>query len=554
MIPPDLRATVDAWVAGDPDPETVAEARRLLASGDVDTLRRCFGRRLAFGTAGIRGVLGPGPGRMNRALVRRVTAGLAAHLEATVPGAADRGVVVGHDARVGSAEFAEDTARVLSAAGIRVYRCPPLSPTPLVAFALLRLRAAAGVVVTASHNPPAYNGYKVYWDNGAQIVAPTDVGIANAIDAVDGPVPTDDALIEDTPSDLRDAYLAAVADQVSGLPVTAPGCDVVYTPMHGVGGSLCEQVLADQGLTVHTVEEQAAPDGRFPTVAFPNPEEAGALDLADALAGRVGAPLILANDPDGDRLSVTVRRDGALRRLSGDELGWVLGDALLEARRRDRNAADRAFVARSIVSSDLLDTIAEHHGATGLETLTGFKWLWNASLKAIAAGGTFVFAYEEAIGYSVGDAVRDKDGIGAAAAVARIARGPVSIWNRLGAIWERHGHVATRLRSIVDASPGGLERLAARVAALRATPPAELGGEPIIEVFDYGLPGGKLPPTSCLRLRLGDARVMIRPSGTEPKLKVYLQVRTAASAEAEARAADRLTDIENRVLELVESA
>jgi phosphomannomutase len=546
------RLAAAAWLTLDPDPATALETRRLLESDDdtAEALLACYGKRLQFGTAGIRGVLGPGPGRMNRALVQKVTAGLAHYLTQTVPDAKARGVVVGHDARRGSVEFAADTCAVLSAAGFRVIACKPLAPTPLVAFALKHLDAAAGVVVTASHNPPAYNGYKVYWDNGAQIVPPTDAGIAAAIDAVQGAPALSEDRIEPAPDDLEAAYLEAIRAQVAHLPADGPAPTVVYTPMHGVGGPLCEAVLRAEGARVEVVTEQSEPDGTFPTVAFPNPEEAGALDLADALAERTRADLILANDPDADRLSVTVRRDGALRRLSGDELGWVLADALLEARGREANQRDRAFTARSIVSSDLLGPISEHHGARSLETLTGFKWLWNAAIDEIQAGGTFVFAYEEAIGYSVGSAVRDKDGIGAAAAVARIQRSDRSLWSRLQGIWERHGHTATRLYSVIDASPGGLARLAQRVVDLRQDPPTALDGASVLRFRDFAAPGD-LPPTNCIGLYLDGARVMIRPSGTEPKLKLYLQVAAPWETGVEARADKRLTALENAVLKLV---
>lgn len=558
-----LRARALEWLAHDPDPETRALTEALLARDDADAhaeLRACFGARLAFGTAGIRGLLGPGPGRMNRALVRRVTAGVAQYLTANVPDARRRGVVIGHDARRGSVEFAADASRVMAGAGIRVYRCRPLSPTPLVAFAALELGCACAIVVTASHNPPAYNGYKVYWANGAQIIPPVDVGIAAAIDAVAGVQVADDG-IEDAPPELEARYLAAISDQVAHVPTGEGRITVVYTPLHGVGARLCEAALGAQGVDVMTVPEQRAPDGAFPTVVFPNPEEAGALDLADALADATGDPnatavdLILANDPDADRLSVTVRVDGALRRLSGDELGAVLGDALLEARGADANRADRAFVGRSIVSSELLGQIAAYHGAACVETLTGFKWLWNVALEREAAGGRFVFAYEEAIGYSVGPAVRDKDGIGAAALVARLASGERTLWDRLQAIWERHGYYATRQRSIVDSSPDGVRRHAERMKQLRAHPPTTVAGQAVHRRRDLadGIDG--LPPADCLAWWLSDGtRIMIRPSGTEPKLKIYLQVIRPWAPGAEASAAARLDELGDALSALVMSA
>ena len=556
----ELRARAQRWLHHDPDPDTRAATEALLALADdegAQELELCFGERLAFGTAGIRGLLGPGPGRMNRALVQRVTQGLADYLLATVPGARERGVVVGHDARRQSDEFAADTVAVLAGAGFRVLECAPLAPTPLVAFALNELGAAAAVVVTASHNPPEYNGYKVYWENGAQIIPPHDVGIAAAIDAVEPAgiftVERPSPRIEDVPADLEERYLAAVAEQIEFVPAGGAARTIVYTPLHGVGAALCERAMRAQGVEIATVVEQRAPDGAFPTVRFPNPEEEGALDLALELARTVDADLVLANDPDADRLAVALRQGAGYRQLSGDELGAVLADALLEARGAEWNRASQAFVARSVVSSTLIERVAAHHGAAGFETLTGFKWLWNAALERQARGAVHVFSYEEALGYSVGPAVRDKDGISAAALVARLARDPArSLWSRLLAIWERHGHYATRQRSIVDAEPGGMERHAARLARLREGPPTALAGHRVERVQDYARPGGDLPPSNCLALHLeGGSRVMVRPSGTEPKLKIYLQAVLPWSATAPRAARARLDQLERAMLELV---
>ena len=551
----DVRRRAAAWLAADPEPETRAATQALLddtTDGADERLASCFGEWLEFGTAGIRGLFGPGPGRMNRALVRRVTAGLADYLGRTVPEARARGVVIGHDARRGSVEFAADAAGVLSAAGFRVIRLPKHAPTPLVAFALLHLRAAAGIVVTASHNPPDYNGYKVYWENGAQIVPPHDTGIASAI-ASNPPYALSDALVEDAPASLSADFLAALDAQLQAVPRGTRPLRLVYTPLHGVGAPLCEAALRSEGADVLTVAQQREPDGRFPTVAFPNPEEKGALDLAEALADREGIDLVIANDPDADRVATVVRigvvrRGGKLRRLTGDELGVVLGDALLEARGIDRNRADRAFVAHSIVSSDLLARVAAHHGAECFETLTGFKWIWNGALDHEARGGTFVFGYEEALGYSVGRAVHDKDGIGAAQLVARLARSERGLWERLSAIWERHGFITSRQKSLVDSAPGGIARNAGRMAALRASPPSEVAGVAVARVRDLAQGADGLAPHDCLTWWLEDGtRIMFRPSGTEPKLKVYLQVLETYDAGAVARGDARLDALQAAV-------
>lgn len=537
-------------MASDPDPETIELTRAML--DDEAELELCFGSRLQFGTAGIRGLLGPGPGRMNRALVMRVTAGLADYLEATVPNAKTRGVVIGHDARRGSQAFCSDACGVLAARGFKVYRCQKHAPTPLVAYGLLELKAACGIVVTASHNPPAYNGYKVYWDNGAQIIPPVDAGIAAAIDAIHTVPSTAGDDVVQLGADLADRYAAAVAAQIEhiAVPADAPAVSLVYTPLHGVGAPLAERVIAAQGATCHTVAEQREPDGAFPTVAFPNPEEAGALDMADALCEHTNSALILANDPDADRLSLTVRADGALRRLTGDELGVLLADALLEA-----NRGPDPFVGRSFVSGELLDVIADFYGARCLVTLTGFKWLWNGALDEIARGGTYVFAYEEAIGYSVGSAVRDKDGLAAAALVARMARSGVPLWDRLCAIFERHGLYATRQRSLVDPTPGAMERFAAALDGLRRDPPSTVAGVSVSRARDYLTGGADLPPSNALALWLEDGtRLMLRPSGTEPKLKMYLQVTEPWGQGAERRASDRLTALARAVGDLVQTA
>ncbi|MDQ3537953.1 MAG: phospho-sugar mutase, partial [Actinomycetota bacterium] len=390
----DLRAEARRWMAADPDPDTRAELQALVDSGDDAALAQRFGARLQFGTAGIRGPLGAGPARMNRVVVRRVTAGLAARL-AGEPEAAQRGVVVGHDARHKSLEFAQDTAGVLAAADVRVHRIPGLAPTPLVAFAVRHLGAAAGVQITASHNPAADNGYKVYWSDGAQISPPLDAEISAAIDAIDVseavPVaPPDDGRIADLRVGLVDAYrdaaLALVAPAQAGSPSRA-ALRIVYTPLHGIAATLACQLLEDAGFTdVRVVAEQVQPDPDFPTVAFPNPEVSGALDLAIALADSTGAELILANDPDGDRIAAAVPVEGSWQTLTGDDIGCLLAEWLLS---RGEQGPDRA-VATTVVSSQLLRRIAEAHGVGYAETLTGFKWLARAALQTAAAGGRMV--------------------------------------------------------------------------------------------------------------------------------------------------------------------
>ena len=587
-----LLARAAAWADDDVDPDDAAAVRALVArarggpgrggptdrTAAVEDLRARFAGPLAFGTAGLRGALGAGEHRMNRAVVVRAAAGLAAHLlavrDAAGAGAGTGGpgapagstappppsVVVGHDARHGSAVFARDTAAVMTAAGLRATLLPRALPTPVLAFAVRHLGADAGVMVTASHNPAADNGYKVYLggaDGGSQIVAPTDAAIAARIAAV-GPasgVPRADGGWEVAGEDLVRAYAAAAARAA----VTATGDDaaprgrlrVVLTALHGVGGALTADVLARAGITdVTSVPEQAEPDPGFPTVAFPNPEEDGALDLALDLARARGADLVLAVDPDADRCALALPdacAPGGWRTLTGDQVGAVLGEQVAAAARAQGR---HGVLAASVVSSRLLGRIAAAHGLTWRRTLTGFKWISRAP--------DLVFGYEEAIGYCLDPvSVRDKDGISAAAALAvvasRLAAHGGDLGDVLDAVEVEHGVHATAQLSVRVADPALIEDAMAR---LRQDPPRTLAGEQVVRTLDLadGLVDehGDLPPTDALLLLARGAQVVVRPSGTEPKLKAYLEAvvplgsadagaeTRAALAAARARAADRL--------------
>ena len=540
----DLITRAERWLADDPDPVTHDELRALLDARDEAALADRFDAHLEFGTAGLRGVLGAGPNRMNRAVVIRTTAGLCAYVLATIPDAAERGIVVGYDGRHMSRRFALDTAAVIAAAGITAHVFEDVAPTPLTAYAVKHLRAAAGVMVTASHNPPEYNGYKAYWDNGAQIIPPQDVGIAAAIDAVPSvaSVARDEhsPRVKPVPAEVTDAYLTALR---ALTPVTGrhQPLTMVYTALHGVGNALATLVLAHWG-AVHSVPEQAEPDGRFPTVAFPNPEEKGALDLSFALAKRVGAQVILANDPDADRLAVAVPRGDGWAQLSGNDVGVLLGHHLLT----EGDPSGRRLVAMSIVSSPLLGVIAKKLGVRCEETLTGFKWIANRAMEVEAATGErFVFGYEEALGYSVGTLVRDKDGISAAYVAAGLAsalatRGE-TLASRLEAIHREYGYFASGQRSVTARGADGMAAIATTMKAFRARPLDALGGRPVVATRDYqtGLrtdasgavtPIG-LPPSNVIAYELeGGSRVMLRPSGTEPKIKFYFDVREEIAA------------------------
>ncbi|MBT2210599.1 phospho-sugar mutase [Actinomadura sp. NEAU-AAG7] len=526
----DLRARAELWLAQDPDPATRDELRAILGADDGKALADRFGARLEFGTAGLRGELGAGPNRMNRVTVMRAAAGLAACLP--------RGgrVIVGFDARHGSRRFADDTAAVLAGAGLRPEVFAEPVPTPVLAhFTRTFDDVVAGVMVTASHNPPRDNGYKVYWGDGAQIVPPRDTEISAAIDAV-GRV--DELPLGDGWPVHRDTelYLDAVASLRLG---DARDVSVVYTPMHGVGRDVLLQAFERAGFPAPlVVPEQADPDPDFPTVAFPNPEEPGALDLALALAAERGADLVIANDPDADRCSVAVPTPDGWRALTGDEVGGLLAEHVL----RHTSGGDR-LVATTIVSSSLLADIAAAHGVRFAESLTGFKWI----MKAARPGDRLVFGYEEALGHSVGDdrgvLVNDKDGIGAALAVAALAaeakRDGRTLLDLLDDQAERYGpHATAQLSVRVE----DLSLISGAMARLRAAPPTELAGRAVVASDDLALGEGGLPPTDGLRFRLeGGARIVVRPSGTEPKLKCYLEVvlpagtaRTRAAADLEA--------------------
>ena len=554
---------VRAWIADDPDQQTATTLEHILAeaeSGDaaaIADLEDRFSGPLVFGTAGLRGEIAAGPNRMNRAVVIRAAAGLAAFLADTV-GEGFR-VVIGCDARYKSAEFAADTAAVVTAAGGVAIQLPEQLPTPLLAFALSHLEADAGVMVTASHNPPADNGYKVYLGKrplqtlgseadaeagaGAQIVSPADAQIAEKIAAVDSvaSVPRAESGWEHLDESIVENYLSRIDD----LGVRAEtDLSIVLTSLHGVGAGVAEAALTRTGFTnLHPVASQQAPDPDFPTVSFPNPEEAGALDESYALAREIGAELIIANDPDADRFSAAIPDAASAvgyRQLTGDEVGLLLGEdaaTRLAAGTHHAMGAEAPVFANSIVSSRGLAAAAASHGFTGVNTLTGFKWI------SRVAG--LVFGYEEALGYCVDPAaVRDKDGISAAVTFAslasRLKSEGSSIEAELDRIRNRDGYFATAPLSFrLD----DVSLIATAMAKLRENPPATLAGSPVAEVRDLSAGYEGLPPTDgILLLSESNSRVIVRPSGTEPKLKCYLEVvadpsELQAAADADARAA-----------------
>ena len=557
----ELVAAAKAWVAQDPDAETRFELDTLVAKveggskADLNELRDRFGSRLGFGTAGLRGELGAGPNRMNRVLVSQAAAGIAAYLNANF---AAPTIAIGFDGRVNSDVFAADSASIFAAAGIQVHLFDAYAPTPLLAFAVKHLGLSAGVMVTASHNPPRDNGYKVYLggaNGGSQINSPVDSQIAFEIERVAktltfDQIPKVDDL-ENAPNvqilgeDVRLAYRVAAAKWAG--PAAAEGdlpakqVKMVYTAMHGVGWATVEPLWALADLQpLETVTEQLHPDGAFPTVSFPNPEEPGALDLAFAKASATGADVILANDPDADRLAVALAdasAEGGWRRLTGDEVGLILADELAGRVAAAGTGEGKGVLACSIVSSSALAKVAAAHGLDFVETLTGFKWLSKVP--------NLLFGFEEALGYCVDpQQVPDKDGISAAVFMAgivnRLAARGQTLNDRLAELGQRYGFFATGQISIRVTD---LAVIGQTMARLRAQPPATICGSTAV-LTDLALGARGLPPTEGLRFDSVDPksgksrRVIVRPSGTEPKLKCYLQTEGSSAAEAQAALAE----------------
>ena len=536
--PPELtartRRRAEEWLAADPDPETRSELEALLA-GDPVELERRFEGRLAFGTAGIRGPMGAGPMRMNRVLVRMVAAALAERL---LQEREERPmVVVSYDARHRSHVFATDTARVLAARGIRVEVLPGPMPTPVLAFAVKHLDASAGVMVTASHNPRSDNGYKVYWRGGRQLVPPVDTEISEIIDRTaplaGSDLASDGAMgIETAGDDLVEAYVDAVVGLV--VPGGPRSVRMAYTPLHGVGAETFLRAVSRAGFDPpEVVAEQAEPDPDFPTAPFPNPEETGVVDQLLALAADTGADVALAHDPDADRLAVAVPEGGRWRLLTGDETGCLLAEHLLRRAGSDagpdQGTGRRRLVINTVVSSRLLPLIAAAHDADWIETLTGFKWIMQAHSQR-AASHDLVLGYEDALGCAVGEVVRDKDGIGAALVMAELVAALKSEERTLGDLLDdlhrRHGVHATGQRSVrFESAVGNRQPMRMAMASLRDAPPAELAGAAVTAVQDLAAGGSHLPPADVVVLELFEmeARVIVRPSGTEPKMKVYAE-------------------------------
>ena len=511
----DLRSQVQAWIDDDPDPLTSAQLQLWLDTDNEVELRTSFSGFLQFGTAGLRGPLRPGPSGMNRAVVGRTACAIATYMRERNLNS----VVIGRDARHGSEEFTQETAQIMSGAGMKVYILPRPLPTPVLAFATNELKCDVGIMVTASHNPPQDNGYKVYLGGtvdgihyrGSQIISPTDEAIAVHIDAIttlaNQPRGNQWSVVDEKIISKYVGITAAIA--------TKPGTlKIVYSAMHGVGTQTLQQVFAAAGFAAPIlVAAQAQPDPDFPTVAFPNPEEPGAIDLALETARSSNADLVIANDPDADRCAAAVKDPvTGWRMLRGDELGAIFGESIA------RNTSKGVF-ANSIVSSTILSKIAQHYHLEFKQTLTGFKWL--AKIEGLT------FGYEEALGYAVdAGTVNDKDGISAAIKLAQIASDLAAagktLLDLLDEIWARHGAHATEQISI---RLGDLSEVASIMGRLRKNPPVEIAGHRVTSIDDLSKPTDALPPTDGVRIWLGaNIRIIIRPSGTEAKMKCYIEV------------------------------
>ncbi|RQW64901.1 phospho-sugar mutase [Vibrio viridaestus] len=531
-----MKQLVDRWLEKDPDPTTQAELQTLITENQVAEIKDRFSSRLAFGTAGLRGKVGAGPNRMNRLVIQETSLGLGHYLIKNVPEAKQKGVIIGFDARPDSKQFAQDSAEVLLSLGFTVYLTDDIVPTPLIAFGVKNYSTAAGIVVTASHNPPEYNGFKVYWGNGAQIIPPHDEGIAECIDAATllplqriALSKANDKLVW-LSKEFNQTYLDAILVNTPSISQHHKQVSVAYTAMHGVGGKFIDSIAAQINLNMFfTVAEQYQPDGLFPTVKFPNPEEPGAMDLVIKLAKENGADLACANDPDADRFAVAAKtEDDQFRMLTGDQVGILLADYILA--KKD----GPCWIGNTIVSSSLLGKVANSYNANYFKTLTGFKWLTNVAMGKESKDKPFVFAYEEALGYAVNSLVSDKDGLSAFAVFVSLAdelkQQGRTIWDKLSDLYHQHGFYVTAQKSIAltssDDSIGD---------KLRATPPTHIAGRSVVLTEDFkslksvDVNNNSQPldyPTSDVLIYHleGDCRVIVRPSGTEPKIKCYYEL------------------------------
>ena len=556
-LDPTTRRNLDQWLHGDYDAETKAAVRRLVDAGDETAVTNAFYRDLEFGTGGLRGVMGVGPNRVNRYTLGAATQGFANYLlgAAAEAGRGAPAVVVAHDCRNNSDRFGRLVADVFSANGIRVYFFEGMRPTPELSFAVRRLGAQGGVMLTASHNPREYNGYKAYGEDGGQLVAPADQAVMEHVRAVDdvAKIKFDRRgdLVEAIGPELDEGFLAALAALSMNPGAIAAEADmpIVFSPIHGTGMVSVPPVLARYGFrNVVTVPEQMVPDGDFPTVVYPNPEEREALTLALEKAREVGADLVMATDPDADRVGIAVRDGGGeLTLLNGNQTACLLVDYVLGAHRRAGDLRPGDYVVKTVVTSYLIDAIAEHYGVECINTLTGFKYIGEV-MTARQGKGRFLVGGEESYGYLVGEHARDKDAVVACAMIAEMAayhksRGS-SLWDALEALYAKYGYFLEKLIAVKKEGKSGAEEIQAMMRRFRENPPQTLGGSDVVTVKDYKTSestdkttGEKtaidLPSSNVLQFFTADGTIVsARPSGTEPKIKFYCSVRGGDDLDA----------------------
>lgn len=551
-----ISARAKEYIAAEKNEIFRSEVEDLLQRGDFEALNDRFYTDLSFGTGGLRGVIGGGYNRMNTHVVQKATQGLAAYIVAHGD-TAEPSAVIAHDSRRYSDTFALDAALVLAANGVKVYLFSSLRPTPELSFAVRRLQATAGIVVTASHNPPQYNGYKVYWSDGGQVVPPHDTGIIEEVRRVSEirTMTREDAESKGTlvviDSEVDDAYVAMVKGQALRpdiLREQASSATVVYTPLHGSGGMPVGRVLSELGVEVVFVDEQREPNGDFPTVTSPNPEEASAMEMALEKAGSVGADLVMGTDPDADRIGIAVPDGDTFRLLTGNQLGVLLADYVLSSMKELGTLPEKPAFIKTVVTTELQRLVAEAYGATVYDTLTGFKYIAEKikQFESSEDGPTYVLGGEESYGFLVGSSVRDKDAVSAAAMVVEmtlyhVSRG-VSLVQRLNEIYEHHGYFEELLVSKYFEGQSGLEKMRGIMEGLRSSPPSTFAGQPVVAVKDY-LAGTTtvlssretthdidLPSSNVIQFILGDMSIITaRPSGTEPKIKFYASCRSQPS-------------------------
>lgn len=562
----DYKKIYEEWLSNPYfDEATKAELKAI--SDDENEIKERFYMDLEFGTAGLRGIIGAGINRMNIYVVRRATQGLANYIIAQ--GGAEKGVAIAYDSRRMSPEFADEAARTLAANGIKAYKFESLRPTPELSFAVRELGCIAGINVTASHNPPEYNGYKVYWEDGAQFTPPHDKGVTEAVLAIEDlstvkSMSAEDAmaagLYEIIGAEIDDKYIANVKAQVvnqEAIDQMQDSIKIVYTPLHGTGNLPVRRVLKEIGFEhVYVVPEQELPDGEFPTVSYPNPEAEEAFVLGLKLAKEKDADLVLATDPDADRLGVYVKdaKSGDYIPLTGNMSGSLLCEYVLSQKQAKGQIPADGQVIKSIVTTNLVDAIAKGYDAELIEVLTGFKWIGQQVLKNEAAGkGTYLFGLEESYGCLIGTYARDKDAVSASVALCEAAayykaKG-MTLWDAMVAIYDKYGYYKDAVKSIGLSGIEGLAKIQSIMETLRNDPPVQVGDYTVVSARDYKLdtikdmktgevkPTG-LPSSNVLYYDMNDAAwLCVRPSGTEPKIKFYYGIKGTSLADADAKSA-----------------